>query len=76
LSLDVNKQGGFWGMACGQLRSDPVAFDPARHGKTYNQLFCDGHVTGMSPWTLFDPTKTASMWNYDNQPHAELWAPE
>ena len=50
-------------------------FDPARHGKTYNQLCCDGHILAMAPGTLFDPTKTAAMWNRDHQPHPELWAP-
>jgi prepilin-type N-terminal cleavage/methylation domain-containing protein/prepilin-type processing-associated H-X9-DG protein len=49
------------------------AFDPARHGKNYNQLFCDGHVSAMSPWILFNPTNTAAMWNYDHQPHREFW---
>lgn len=67
--------GGFWGMVCGRLHADVEAFDPARHGKNYNQAFCDGHVSGMNPWVLFDPTKTASMWNYDHQPHPELWTP-
>jgi prepilin-type processing-associated H-X9-DG protein len=46
---------------------------PQRHGKNYNQLFCDGHVASMNPWLLFNPTNTASMWNYDHQPHPELW---
>ena len=50
-------------------------FDPARHGKTYNQLFCDGHLVAMSPSILFDPAQTAVMWNRDHQPHPELWVP-
>ena len=50
-------------------------FDPARHGKTYNQLSRDGHIAAMNPWVLFNPTNTAAMWNRDHQPHAELWAP-
>ena len=68
--------GGFWGMTCGQLRSQQYAFDPARHGKNYNQLFCDGHVDAMNPWVLFNPTNTASLWNYDHEPHPELWPPD
>ena len=44
-----------------------------RHGKNYNVLLCDGHVSDMNPWVLFDPSNTASMWNYDHQPHPELW---
>ncbi len=51
------------------------AFDPKRHGKTYNQLFCDGHVTAMDPWVLFNPTNSASKWNKDHQPHPECWVP-
>jgi prepilin-type N-terminal cleavage/methylation domain-containing protein/prepilin-type processing-associated H-X9-DG protein len=68
--------GGGWGMTCGQFRSKRYAFDPARHGKNYNQLFCDGHVDAMNPWVLFNPTNTARMWNYDHEPHPELWPPD
>lgn len=62
-------------MICGFLGDHwaAVAFDPARHGKNYNQLFCDGHVAGMNPWVLFNPTNTATLWNNDHQPHPELW---
>jgi prepilin-type N-terminal cleavage/methylation domain-containing protein/prepilin-type processing-associated H-X9-DG protein len=67
--------GGFWGMVCGRLHAEAEAFDPARHGKNYNQAFCDGHVSGMNPWILFNPSKSAVMWNYDHQPHPELWSP-
>jgi prepilin-type processing-associated H-X9-DG protein len=76
LSTKVNGVGGgVPGMTCGQLRSRDEAFDPARHGKSYNQLFCDGHVAAMDPWVLFNPTNTAAMWNSDHQPHPELWRP-
>ncbi len=47
-----------------------------RHGKNYNISFCDGHVSAMSPWVFFNPTNTAPMWNYDHQPHPELWLPQ
>lgn len=47
----------------------------ARHGKNYNVLLCDGHVFDMNPWILFNLSNTASMWNYDHQPHPELWTP-
>lgn len=64
--------GGLDRLECGiGLFGSP--FDPRRHGKTYNQLFCDGHVSAMNPMVLFNPTNTASMWNYDNQPHPETW---
>jgi prepilin-type N-terminal cleavage/methylation domain-containing protein/prepilin-type processing-associated H-X9-DG protein len=75
LSEKTKDTGGYWGMVCGRLHADVEAFDPARHGKNYNQAFCDGHVSGMDPWVLFDPAQTASMWNYDHQPHPELWTP-
>jgi len=67
--------GGHDFMRCGAttLNRGPFAFDPARHGKNYNQLFCDGHVGAMSPWLLFNPTNTAAMWNFDHQPHPEFW---
>lgn len=58
------------GMFCGYLSSEPVA---ARHGKNYNQLFCDGNVAAISPWILFNPTNTDAMWNNDHQPHQEAW---
>lgn len=45
-----------------------------RHGKKYNQLLCDGHVSSMTPSLFFNPSNTAAMWNYDHQPHPELWA--
>jgi prepilin-type N-terminal cleavage/methylation domain-containing protein/prepilin-type processing-associated H-X9-DG protein len=67
--------GGIPGMLCGALHRKLFRFEPARHGKTYNQVFCDGHVTGMDPWVLFNPTNTARMWNYDHEPHPELWVP-
>jgi prepilin-type N-terminal cleavage/methylation domain-containing protein/prepilin-type processing-associated H-X9-DG protein len=65
-----NGPGGFDTLRCGNP-NEP--FDPARHGKNYNQLLCDGHVSSMSPWILFNPTNTAAMWNYDHEPHPELW---
>jgi prepilin-type N-terminal cleavage/methylation domain-containing protein/prepilin-type processing-associated H-X9-DG protein len=79
---DGIREGGMDWMACGagatpQLNRIPGGFDldPARHGKNYNQLFCDGRVGAMSPWILFNPTNSASMWNYDHQPHPEFWRP-
>ncbi len=28
----------------------------------------------MAPIILFDPAQNAAQWNYDHQPHGELWA--
>ena len=64
--------GGLDRLECG-IGKFGSAFDLRRHGKTYNQLFCDGHVSAIDPMVLFNPTNTASMWNYDHEPHLETW---
>ncbi len=62
-------------MQCGAITPNRgvFAFDPARHGRNYNQLFSDGHVAAMNPWIIFNPTNSAAMWNFDHQPHPEEW---
>jgi prepilin-type processing-associated H-X9-DG protein len=71
--------GGIDVLRCGLLNwrgtNWSLLFDPARHGKNYNLLFCDGHIAAMSPWVLFNPTNSAVIWNADHQPHPELWVP-
>ena len=70
--------GGYDYLTCGipqRWKSGYFSFDPARHGKNYNLVFCDSHVAGMNPWILFNPTNTAAIWNSDHQPHPELWVP-
>ena len=67
--------GGPSDMQCGMLSVSQFAFDPGRHGKTYNQVFCDNHVGALRPSILFNPTNSAAKWNYDHQPHPELWSP-
>ena len=64
--------GNIWGRQIGEnyYGNPPL---PRRHGKTYNQLFCDGHVAALDPWLLFDPTNSAARWNRDHHPHPELW---
>jgi prepilin-type N-terminal cleavage/methylation domain-containing protein/prepilin-type processing-associated H-X9-DG protein len=44
-----------------------------RHGKGYNNLFCDGHVELIPRLILFDPKKSAEIWNNDHLPHPETW---
>jgi prepilin-type processing-associated H-X9-DG protein len=51
---------------------DPRSFPP-QHGKNYNFACCDGHVEGMPPSMLLNPTNCAFRWNYDHQPHPETW---
>jgi len=62
---------GFFEMVCG-----PDLFKgqtPMRHGRNYNFLFCDGHVTGIDPAVFFNLTNSATSWNYDHEPHPETW---
>lgn len=47
--------------------------NPLRHGKNYNQLFCDGHIEAIPPMILFNVTNNAVRWNNDHQPHSETW---
>lgn len=47
----------------------------ARHGSSDNQVYVDGHVASRAPRELYTPEKTARLWNYDNQPHEDLWNP-
>lgn len=64
-------------MYCGYLRDNQgktITF-PKRHGNNYNQLFCDGHISALSPLVIFNPTNSAAMWNKDHLPHPELWPP-
>jgi len=84
LGPDVNGYpGGVCDMLCGWLNWEDGldhrrinAYTALRHGKNYNQYFCDGHVSAISPWILFNPTNSASNWNSDHQPHRELWFPD
>lgn len=46
---------------------------PLPHGPAFNVLFCDGHVAPVRVTDLFNPTRTAQNWNFDHQPHPELW---
>jgi prepilin-type processing-associated H-X9-DG protein/prepilin-type N-terminal cleavage/methylation domain-containing protein len=48
-------------------------YQPLRHGKYFNALFCDGHVSPVAHDDLFDPSKTWRNWNRDQQPHSETW---
>lgn len=74
LKVGMDGAKDFWqpgGMAT-SLAAQPFALP---HGENHNALLCDGHVSAMSPWALFNRSNTAAMWNYDHQPHPELWPP-
>ncbi len=73
--MKVGAKGGsdVWG--CVNILGSPLLEAPyvARHGRKDNQVYVDGHVSANNPGDLYDPIKAASMWNYDHQPHEELW---
>ena len=64
-----------WDIMIPGLNFDGVGIPayPERHGRNYNQLFCDGHVEGIPRAILFNLTNTAVRWNNDHQPHPETW---
>jgi prepilin-type processing-associated H-X9-DG protein len=73
--MKVGMKGGldYWGCVNpfgGELVTAPYV---ARHGSKDNQVYVDGHVSGRAPRELYDPQKTARLWNYDHRPHEELW---
>lgn len=75
----VANESGVSCMYCGYLDGAPEYYGspqfPKRHGRNYNQLCCDGHVEGLAPRVLFNPTNTAARWNLDHQPHPEFCPP-
>jgi prepilin-type processing-associated H-X9-DG protein len=46
---------------------------PKQHDSYFNVGFCDAHVAQVRLIDLFNPTNTASNWNFDHQAHLELW---
>jgi prepilin-type N-terminal cleavage/methylation domain-containing protein/prepilin-type processing-associated H-X9-DG protein len=50
-----------------------VEHDPIRHGKNYNVLFCDGHVTPIPRLYFLTVSNIAVNLNNDHQPHPETW---
>ena len=60
------------GLVVGEVAALPYVL---RHGRDYNLLLCDGHVSAMSPAILFSQSNSAAIWNYDHKPHPELWTP-
>lgn len=58
------------------IRLRPFGFgeyDPIRHGKNYNVLFCDGHVTAIPREYFITVSNIATSLNIDHQPHPETW---
>jgi prepilin-type N-terminal cleavage/methylation domain-containing protein/prepilin-type processing-associated H-X9-DG protein len=49
---------------------EPQAF---RHGKGFNFLFCDGHVSLVKRDYFMNRTNSWQNWNNDHQPHMDQW---
>ena len=64
---------GFYDTRC--MASYGLIQQPPQHGQFFNVLFCDGHVLPIKVKALFNPTNTATSWNYDHEPHPEFWFP-
>jgi prepilin-type N-terminal cleavage/methylation domain-containing protein/prepilin-type processing-associated H-X9-DG protein len=47
--------------------------NPLRHGKGFNIVFCDAHVSLVAHRDLFNPTNSWQNWNNDHQPHPDTW---
>lgn len=47
---------------------------PFRHGKGFNFLFCDGHVSLVKRVDFLDRTNSWQNWNNDHQEHRETWS--
>ena len=43
------------------------------HGKGYNVLFCDGHVSLVNRTDFNDYRRTGRNYNNDHEPHPETW---
>jgi prepilin-type processing-associated H-X9-DG protein/prepilin-type N-terminal cleavage/methylation domain-containing protein len=54
----------------GGIAAEP---QPLRHGKGFNFLFCDGHVSLVKRSDFINPTNSWQNWNNDHEPHMETW---
>jgi prepilin-type N-terminal cleavage/methylation domain-containing protein/prepilin-type processing-associated H-X9-DG protein len=54
----------------GVIGSEPQLL---RHGKGFNFLFCDSHVSLIYPTYFLNPTNSWQNWNNDHEPHEETW---
>ena len=59
-------------VSCGYFREASLV-TPLQHGTTANFACCDGHVSGMNHSRLYNPAKSAVMWNYDHLPWEDFW---
>jgi prepilin-type N-terminal cleavage/methylation domain-containing protein/prepilin-type processing-associated H-X9-DG protein len=62
-----------WPLAQAKDPFSHILQKPAQHQQIFNVQFCDGHVSGMKVVDLMSCSNSASLWNYDHQPHPEGW---
>jgi prepilin-type processing-associated H-X9-DG protein len=55
--------------------SSPIETQLFRHGKGFNFVFVDGHVTLVERRIFINRTNSWQNWNNDHQPHMETWGP-
>jgi prepilin-type processing-associated H-X9-DG protein/prepilin-type N-terminal cleavage/methylation domain-containing protein len=53
--------------------SSPIETQLFRHGKGFNFVFVDGHVTLVERRIFLSRTNSWQNWNNDHQPHMETW---
>jgi hypothetical protein len=53
-----------------------LSINVLQHGKFFNAVCCDAHVSAIPIATLFNLTNSAANWTIDHQPHPELWPPD
>jgi prepilin-type processing-associated H-X9-DG protein len=57
----------------GDFAPIPGELQPLRHGKGFNFVFCDGHVSLVRRTDFMNPSNSWQNWNNDHQPHSETW---
>jgi prepilin-type N-terminal cleavage/methylation domain-containing protein/prepilin-type processing-associated H-X9-DG protein len=72
---DIGPWGLFMAGLYSRSASDRASSIGAIHNQGANMVFVDTHVEWKRWWRWIEFTDTAARrWNYDNQPHEELWA--
>jgi prepilin-type N-terminal cleavage/methylation domain-containing protein/prepilin-type processing-associated H-X9-DG protein len=71
----VSDESPSWGGTPWSLWIRPAEreYQPVRHGKNYNVVYCDAHVSSIRREDLIDPRRTYRNWNRDQDPHSRDW---
>jgi prepilin-type processing-associated H-X9-DG protein len=72
---DIGPWAVFMGGLYSRSSADRASSIGAIHNQGANMVFLDAHVEWKRWWQWIEFTDSASRrWNYDDQPHEELWA--